>query len=196
MPGGHHPDGLDVHSGAWILIRAWGSSLQEPVGLQNRPRSPSVPHPHFADLDRLAHQLAGTAGYEVVGVQIQAHRIPLTLVVQLRKGDGGDVDLDDCAAFSGAIGDALETAELFPEPYVLEISSPGVDEELRDDRDFRSFRGFPVEVRVRSSDGQDSLRQGLLLERDDAAVHLNIRGRISRIPRADVLSVRLIAPQG
>lgn len=155
-----------------------------------------MPHPRLADLDHLAHQLAGPAGYEVVGVQIQAHRIPLTLVVQLRKGDGGDVDLEDCAAFSGAIGDALEAADLFPEPYVLEISSPGVDEELSDDRDFRSFRGFPVEVRVRSTDGPESLRQGLLLDRDDEAVHLNVRGRVSRIPRADVLGVRLIAPQG
>jgi ribosome maturation factor RimP len=155
-----------------------------------------VPHPRHTDLDRLAHQVAGPAGYRVVGVQIQAHRIPLTLVVQLRRDNGGDVDLDDCAAFSGALGDALEATDVFPEPYVLEISSPGVGEELSDDRDFRSFRGFPVEVRVRIPGGPDSLRQGLLLERDDEAVHLNIRGRVSRIPRADVLGVRLITPQG
>jgi ribosome maturation factor RimP len=155
-----------------------------------------VPHPRLTDLHRLAHQVARPAGYTVVDVQIQAHRIPLTLVVLLRKDGGGDVDLDDCATFSGALGDALEAADLFPEPYVLEISSPGVGEELSDDRDFRSFRGFPVEVRVRSADGPDDLQQGLLLERDDEAVHLNIRGRIRRIPRPDVLGVRLITPQG
>ena len=94
------------------------------------------------------------------------------------------------------LGEAIEAAELLPGAYVLEISSPGIGEELHDDRDFRSFRGFPVEVLFRDGKGAETRREGLLLERDAEAVHLNLRGRPLRIPRDEVIAVRLVTASG
>jgi len=120
----------------------------------------------------------------------------MTLQVQLRLADGGDVSLDNCASFSGLLDEALEAAELIQDAYVLEISSPGVSDELNDDRDFRSFRGFPVVVCYRESKtGVEAERDGLLLERTDEQLLINVRGRTVRIPRSDVISVTLTAPQ-
>lgn len=154
-----------------------------------------MPHPLIPDLRTLASQVAASAGFQVCGVQLLSHRIPMTLQVQLRLADGGDVNLDDCASFSGLLDAALEAGELLQEAYVLEISSPGIGEELSEDRDFRSFRGFPVEVRYTDArTGAEARREGLLLERDATTVHLNVRGRTVRFPRSDVLSVRLVAP--
>ena len=65
---------------------------------------------------------------------------------------------------------------------------------LQQDRDFRSFRGFPVCVRQRDAKGGEIQREGTLLGRDADAVELNLRGRIQRIPRSDVLEVRLTSP--
>jgi len=154
-----------------------------------------LPHPLIPDLRTLASQVAASAGFQVCGVQLLSHRIPMTLQVQLRLADGGDVNLDDCARFSVLLDAALEAGELLQEAYVLEISSPGIGEELSEDRDFRSFRGFPVEVRYTDArTGGEARREGLLLERDATTVHLNVRGRTVRFPRSDVLAVRLVAP--
>ncbi len=130
----------------------------------------------------------------MVEAQIQTHRHPYIVLVQIRTGDGADVTLDDCAAFSGALGEAMEAEELLSEAYVLEISSPGLSDTLVEDRDFHSFRGFPIEVRFRDSSGAECTRAGLLLERDDAFLHINVRGRRQRIPRHDVLTVSLTRP--
>jgi glutamate synthase domain-containing protein 1 len=92
------------------------------------------------------------------------------------------------------LGEAMEAEALLSEAYVLEISSPGLSDALVEDRDFHSFRGFPIEVRFRDSDGTESTRAGLLLERDDAFLHLNVHGRRQRIPRHDVLAVSLTRP--
>jgi len=167
-----------------------------PDGLPVPPVSdPALPHPLTPDLERLVSRVAAEAGYQLCGIQLLTHRIPMTLQVQLRLGDGGDVNLDDCATFSGVLGDALEADGLLEEAYVLEISSPGISEELSEDRDFRSFRGFPVCVRYRDAKtGAEAEREGLLLERDDSTVHLNVRGRTVRLPRPSVISVRLITP--
>jgi len=173
--------------------------MQIPAGAGRAARppdlDPALPHPLTADLERLASQVAADAGYQLCGLQLLTHRIPMTLQVQLRLADGGDVSLDNCASFSPVLGDALEASGLLEEAYVLEISSPGISEELSNDRDFRSFRGFPVCVRVRDpKTGAEAEREGLLLERDDTSVHLNVRGRTVRLPRPDVISVRLITP--
>ena len=154
-----------------------------------------MPHPLIPDIERLASQVAADAGFQVCGVQLLTHRIPMTLQVQLRLADGGDVSLDNCASFSGVLGEALETVSLIEEAYVLEISSPGIPETLNEDRDFRSFRGFPVCVRYRDAKtGAEAEREGLLLERTDDSVLINVRGRSVRLPRADVITVRLTTP--
>jgi len=154
-----------------------------------------LPHPLIPDIQALADQVADGAGFRACGVQLLSHRIPMTLQVQLRLADGGDVSLDQCATFSHLFGDALEASGLLQEAYVLEISSPGIGEQLNDDRDFRSFRGFPVSIRYREAkSGAETERDGLLLERTETDVHLNVRGRTVRIPRSAVISVRLVTP--
>jgi ribosome maturation factor RimP len=119
----------------------------------------------------------------------------MTVQVMLRRSDGGDVSLDACAAFSGPLGEAIEGSELLESPYVLEVSSPGIDEELTSDRDFTSFRGFPVAVTVDDGQGTEQIREGLLLGRDALEVRLNVRGRTLRLNRASVTHVRLVSPR-
>jgi len=170
-------------------------SLQVPDGSPVPHQRSGLPHPLLPDLEQLASQIAADAGFQVCGVQLLTHRIPMTLLVQLRLAEGGDVSLDNCASFSRLLDDALEAAGLIEEAYVLEISSPGIAETLSDDRDFRSFRGFPVCVRYRDAKtGAEAEREGLLLERNDDSVQINVRGRTVRFPRTDVIAVRLTTP--
>ena len=122
------------------------------------------------------------------------HMSPMTLEVQIRHSTGTDVSLDDCAGFSGVLGDALETSTLLTEAYVLEVSSPGIGDQLIEDRDFQTFRGFPVEVIHRDKDDSEQRLDGLLLERSDDELQINIRGRIKRISRDRVIGVRLTSP--
>lgn len=159
------------------------------------PSSPAaLPHPLLPDLERLAQAAVTHAGFELKGVHLFTHRIPMTVQVLVQRADGSDISLDECASLSAPLGEAIEAAEILGDAYVLEVSSPGVSDDLHDDRDFRSFRGFPVDVHYRDSKGLDVRREGLLLERDATDVHLNIRGRTQRIPRDAVISVRLVTP--
>ena len=89
-------------------------------------------------------------------IQILTHLQPMTVQVQIRRTDGSDVSLDDCAGFSGPMGEALESQALLTEAYVLEISSPGIGEQLQSDRDFQTFRSYPVEVLYRDDEGRSN----------------------------------------
>ena len=153
-----------------------------------------MPHPLLPDLETLAIDVAASKGFALCGIQLLTHMSPMTLEVQIRHSSGADVSLDDCAGFSGVLGDALEASTLLTDAYVLEISSPGIGETLSSDRDFQTFRGFPVEVVHRDRDDTEQRLEGLLLERDEDTLQINIRGRIKRLPRDHVLSVRLTSP--
>ena len=118
----------------------------------------------------------------------------MTLEVQIRWRDGADVNLEDCARFSGILEEALEEAQLLNEPYVLEVSSPGIGEQLASDRDFQTFRGFPIEVTHHDKQNVEQRLEGLLLERNEETLQINIRGRIKAIPREQVINVRLTTP--
>ena len=153
-----------------------------------------MPHPLLPELERLVAQAATSGNFELCGLQLLTHTSPMTLEVQIRHNSGSDVSLDDCAEFSTVLGEALESSELLKEAYVLEISSPGIGEQLSDDRDFKTFRGFPVEASFRDKDGSETRIEGLLLERDETTLQINIQGRIKRLPRDCVIAVRLTTP--
>ena len=153
-----------------------------------------MPHPLLPDLETLATKVAASKGFALCGIQLLTHMSPMTLEVQIRHSSGADVSLDDCAGFSGVLGDALEASTLLTDAYVLEISSPGIGDQLSSDREFESFRGFPVEVHYRDKDDSEQRLEGLLLERDADTLQINIRGRIKRIPRDYVIGVRLTSP--
>src|SRR5262249_56487823 len=46
----------------------------------------------------------------------------------------GGVTIDDCQRFSREIGDLLDVSDLVPGSFDLEVSSPGLDRELKKDR--------------------------------------------------------------
>jgi ribosome maturation factor RimP len=120
----------------------------------------------------------------------------MTVQVMVERPDGGDVTLEDCAALSAPLGEALEEAGLLESAYVLEVSSPGLGDLLETDRDFSSFRGFPVDVRLRPEGAAGATsRSGLLLERTEEAIAINVRGRTLKLPRDAVLEVRLSASE-
>jgi ribosome maturation factor RimP len=152
-------------------------------------------HPLIPPLTDLARRVAEPAGLTVRQVVLLTHHIPQTVQVVVERIDGSDVTLEACAALSGPLGEALEEEGLLESAYVLEVSSPGLGDVLETDRDFTSFRGFPVEVRLRPEGGGPTSRTGLLLGRTEDSVSINVRGRTLRLPRDAVLEVRLIQAQ-
>ena len=155
-----------------------------------------MPHPLLPDLEDLASATAVDHGFELADLQVLAHMQPMTVQIQIRRSNGDDVTLDDCAGFSAPMGEALENSAVLSEAYVLEISSPGIGEQLQSDRDFQTFRRYPVDVIQRDTEGTQQRHSGTLLERTEDHIKISIHGRIKQIPRDSVVSVELTSPTG
>src|SRR6266852_1768381 len=89
----------------------------------------------------------------------------------------GGAGIADCQRFSHEAGDVLDVSGLLTESYDLEVSSPGLDRQLRKDREFRWALGRRVrcwlaggeEVRGRLAAVEPDR---LVLERDDGRIEL------------------------
>ena len=83
----------------------------------------------------LVQPLLRAQGFDLVELQLQ-QRKGRWLVRVFADVEGG-ISLEDCQRLSREIGQMLEAEDLIPSPYVLEVSSPGLDRPLRTAQDFR-----------------------------------------------------------
>jgi ribosome maturation factor RimP len=147
-------------------------------------------HPLIPQILNLAAPVAESLGLEVVAAVFHTNQSPPVLRVDVRNKQD-DTGLEDCEQMSRALEVALDEAEMIPEAYVLEVSSPGISRSLTTDREFISFRGFPAIVTTSSPHHGQTEWTGNLIKRDEKAVYLNLKGRTIAIPRELVASVLL-----
>jgi ribosome maturation factor RimP len=100
--------------------------------------------------------------------------------------DGG-VDLDGVAAASRLVSEALDRRDggdggALPGPYVLEVSTPGVDRPLTAPRHWRRAVGRLV----RAERAGAAPMVGRVVDADDEAATLDVDGAERRLPYPDV----------
>lgn len=104
------------------------------------------------------------AGYEIDDVVVDASARPPRITV-IADGDEG-LDLDSLAALSRTASELLDERISGDAPYVLEVTSPGVDRPLTEAKHFRRARGRKAQLTL--TDG--SVVTGRLGETDGVAV--------------------------
>ena len=154
-------------------------------------------NPSASELKEIASNAAIINGFEVVDIKMLNHSIPLSIQVNVRhKNPEKEVSIDDCAFLSQHIEEAIQNSSTINQPFTLEISSEGIGEFLTEDRDFQTFKGFPVEVTFHDLKKVEQQKKGLLLTKSEDDLQINQKGRINRIPIKDVLRVRLTTSSG
>jgi ribosome maturation factor RimP len=147
-------------------------------------------HPLIPQIFQIAEEVASPLGLEVVDVVLHTNKNPVVLRVDIRNPDQ-NTGLEDCERMSRALEPTLDTADLIPHAYVLEISSPGAERQLQGDREFVAFRGFMVTVSTTVLHEGKQSWSGHLMSRNETHLTISIKGRIVNIPRELVERVEL-----
>jgi ribosome maturation factor RimP len=87
-------------------------------------------------------------GFELVDVEYLGAGGRTVLRIYMDRPGG--VTIDDCARVSREIGVLIDVKNLIPQRYVLEVSSPGLNRRLKNERDFAWAIGKRVKVRMKS----------------------------------------------
>ncbi len=150
-----------------------------------------------SELRALTAKSAANYGFDVTDFQILTHLNPFSIQVNIRhKKPEKKVTIDDCSFLSKYIDEAIQGSSIFDQPFVLEISSEGVDDFLTEENDFQVFKGFPIEVTYQDLKKIKQQTSGLLLKRTENDLQINQKGKTHRIPVEDVIQVRLTTLSG
>ena len=109
------------------------------------------------------------AGYEIEDVIVERAARPPRITV-VADGDDG-LDLESIAQLSRTASTLLDEVDARSAPYVLEVTSPGVDRPLTTEKHYRRARGRKVELTL--SDGTEVT--GRIGETRDGVVRLVVR---------------------
>jgi len=185
MPGGsrHAPKPRGAAEGGRSSQTAPRRSAKAPAKAPGKPAreagGASVDEARIADVIR---PVIAAAGMDLESVRVTAagRRRLLRVVVDSDRG----VSLDDAAAISRELSTALDTVAVMGDfPYTLEVSSPGVDRPLTDQRHWRRAVGRLVQVTVSDSDGARPV-SGRVAAADADGVTLDVEGARRRFPYA------------
>ena len=130
-------------------------------------------------------------GCRIWGVELQGgFKNNLKVVLYINSEDG--ISVEDCATVSEHVSDILDMEDLVQSPYVLEVSSPGLDRILFKEQHFKESLGLNIDVRLnRPYEGRKKLT-GVLLDYGDLELILRDKMGDKNIPVDAIRKVRLV----
>ena len=139
----------------------------------------------------LAEEKASKLGLTIESVEWVFENGVYILRIIADKDNG--LDIDDATALNEAMSDALDKENFIEEEYMLEVSSPGIERELKNDNDIKKNIGEYVHIDFINKFGitKDSYLTEIegfidsVLERDEKiailVLKINIKGRVKKI---------------
>lgn len=146
-------------------------------------------------LTKLADELLPELNLELVDLEIEQSRGRRVLRFFVDHPEGG-VTVDECASASRKIALALDELEPENVPFILEVSSPGLDRRMARPRDFARFCGRRLQLRLRDAvEGRRNF-QGVLKDAGEKAFTIETDGGDLVFGYDDVARANLVFEDG
>src|SRR3989337_223784 len=94
----------------------------------------------------IADPIFSNEGMELV--EIEYRRESRGWVLRLYIDKEGGVTLDDCTHVNREVGRSLDVEDFITTPYTLEVSSPGLNRPLKNEKDFSRYLNHRVKVKT------------------------------------------------
>ena len=139
----------------------------------------------------LAEPLAEQFGFMLWDVEFTREGSKRILRITIDSEEG--IGVDDCEKMHRAIDPVLDEADPIEEAYYLEVSSPGIERELRTDMHIEYCTGADVEVRLYAPlNGSKAYRGELLGFTENGNIAIVTDGVRTEFERAAVAKIKTV----
>jgi len=127
-------------------------------------------------------------GYEVVEIEYAKKSDGMNLIFYIDKDEG--INIEDCELVSRAIDPLLEEVNPTDDaPYILSVSSPGIDRPLKTERDFKRNLGKEISVTLFAKiDGTKNF-EGVLEEYDENTLTILVKGKQIKFEKSKIAHI-------
>lgn len=139
----------------------------------------------------LISPLAEEMGYYLWDVEFVKEGADRYLRITIDNEEG--INIDDCEKFHRGIDPLLDEADPIPDAYILEVSSPGIERDLKCDEHILACVDWDVEVRLFAPmNGSKQFRGVLEGLTDDGNIIININGDSVEFARDKVAKISTV----
>ena len=144
-----------------------------------------------SEVSALCEGVAQELGYTIWDVEYEKIGAEYHLTITIDSPNG--IGIEDCEKMSRAIDPILDEADPIDEAYYLEVSSPGIERELRTDAHIEYCAGADVEVRLYAPiNGSKVFRGELLPLGENGSVEILVGEQKLTFDRAAVAKIKTV----
>ncbi|MDR0618029.1 MAG: ribosome maturation factor RimP [Endomicrobium sp.] len=142
------------------------------------------------DIESLFSEVSIKNNIEIVDVEYIKENGGWILRIFIDKDSG--VTMSDCEKFSYIFSEILDKSNILQDSYVLEVSSPGLNRVLKQEKSFKRFIGSKVRIQTHVSINNQKNFLGQLLNFDNGTVSINdVTNGVVNINFSDVKKANL-----
>lgn len=140
-------------------------------------------------LENLVRPLIEENNYELYHIEMvkEGGENYLRVYIDNEKG----ISLSDCVKINKIVSNILDIEDPIPESYYLEISSPGIERKLHNEKHFQKYLGFKVFIKLNSLLDGKKKYEGILKEYTEELINIEFENGAISIPRGKISSIRL-----
>lgn len=132
--------------------------------------------------------VADELGYYIWDVEFVKEGADKHLRITIDNEEG--ITIEDCEKFHRAIDAPLDEADPIAESYILEVSSPGIERELKYPEHIEACEGWDVEVKLYAArDGSKLFRGVLMPVGENGEICIRVSDEVMCFERASVAKV-------
>jgi ribosome maturation factor RimP len=143
------------------------------------------------ELEVLFSNCLENQGLELIDLVYRSSGVKLILTVLVDKPQGG-ITLQECALVCRQLKDLLEEKSLIDSDYVLEVSSPGLDRPLKNQKDFKRSLNQEAVFFLNDLVNGKCQWQGIVNKVEDASVFIQAKNGILEIPLIKINKAQLV----
>ena len=138
----------------------------------------------------LISPIAEEFGYELWDVEYVKEGAKQILRVTIDSNDG--ITIEDCEKMHRAIDPVLDEADPIDVAYYLEVSSPGIERELRTDAHIVASMGSKIEVKLFAPLNGSKAYTGVLSGYENGTVYINNGREDIEISRSAISKIKTL----
>ena len=128
-------------------------------------------------------------GFELVDVEYVKEGQDFYLRAYIDKPGG--ITINDCVDVSREMNELLDQYDYISDPYIFEVSSPGLGRPLKKDKDLERSIGKDVDIHTYKAIDKQKDFTGMLKSYDKDSIVIEIDGNDLTFNRSDISLIRL-----
>ncbi|GAA0783325.1 ribosome maturation factor RimP [Hathewaya limosa] len=140
-------------------------------------------------LNNLIKPIVEKSGYELYHLEFVKEGGEDYLRVYIDNEQG--IILDDCVKVNKLVSEALDVEDLIKDFYYLEISSPGIERVLHNDKHLQKYMGFNVKIKLKNLVKGKKKLEGILKGLNEENVVINLEEEEISLNRNNIITISL-----